>query len=70
MIKVSINKIQYTLKNSYDEITLHRAGAVSGSGAIFLQVLRTNGGFTKLQIAGTTNNSGPSTYALKFRRMI
>jgi hypothetical protein len=57
-------------ENSYDEITLHRAGAVSGSGAIFLQVLRTNGGFTKLQIAGTTNNSGPSTYALKFRRMI
>ena len=57
-------------ENSYDEITLHRAGAASGSGNIFLQVLRTSGGFMKLQIAGTTNNSGPSTYTLKFRRMI
>ena len=57
-------------ENSYDEITLHRAGAASGSGNIFLQVLRTSGGYMKLQIAGTTNNSAPSTYALKFRRMI
>jgi hypothetical protein len=57
-------------ENSYDEITLHRAGAASGSGSIFLQVLRTSGGYMKLQIAGTTNNSAPSTYALKFRRMI
>lgn len=58
------------IENSYDEITLHRAGAASGSGSIFLQVLRTLGGYMKLQIAGTVNNPSPSTYALKFRRMI
>ena len=56
--------------SSYDEITLHRAGAASGAGAIFLQVLRTNGGYMALQIAGDTTNTGSSTYTFSFRRMI
>jgi len=57
-------------ESSYDEITLHRAGAASGAGAIFLQVLRTNGGYMALQIAGDTTNTGSSTYTFSFRRMI
>jgi len=57
-------------ENSYDEITLHRAGAASGAGAIFLQVQRTNGGYMALQIAGDTTNTSPSTYTFSFRRMI
>jgi hypothetical protein len=55
---------------SFDEITLHRAGAASGAGIIFLQVQRNNGGVMSLQIAGTTNNSSTSTYSFSFRRMI
>jgi hypothetical protein len=57
-------------ETSYDEITLHRAGSAAGTGTVFLQVLRTNGAAPTLQIAGTTNNSGTSTYSMSFRRMI
>lgn len=56
-----------------DEIALHRAGAGPSSGAIFLRVQRTvevDAADLKLQIAGTTNNSGASNYVFKFRRMI
>ena len=56
-----------------DEITLHRAGLAPNSGAIFLRVQRTvdaDVNDLKLQIAGTTNNSGAYTYNFKFRRMI
>jgi hypothetical protein len=55
---------------SFDEIPLHRAGSASGTGTIFLQVLRASGSGLALQIAGTTNNSGSSTYSFSFRRMI
>lgn len=55
---------------SADEITLHRAGHAPNGGVIFLRTLRNLSGELKLQIAGTTNNSGPANYAFKFRRMI
>lgn len=56
-----------------DEIILHRAGHAPGAGAIFLRVQRTPAADTddlKLQIAGTTNNTGSYTYTFKFRRLI
>lgn len=56
-----------------DEVVLHRAGQASGSGTIFLRILRTltaDAADMKLQIAGTTTNSGTATYTFKFRRMI
>lgn len=62
-----------TDETSSDEIAMHRAGSASGAGTLFLRVLRTATGDTsdlKLQIAGTTVNSGPATYAYKFRRLI
>jgi hypothetical protein len=59
-----------TSEGSYDEILLHRAGAASGSGTVYLQVLRAVGGVLSLQIAGNTNNSTTSIYYLNFRRML
>jgi hypothetical protein len=59
-----------TSESSYDEIVLHRAGAASGTGTIFLQVLRAVSGVMNLQISGTTNNTAASTYSFSFRRMI
>jgi hypothetical protein len=59
-----------TTENSFDEIVLHRAGAASGVGSIYLQVLRTISGVLSLQIASNTDNSSASTYNFKFRRMI
>ena len=62
-----------TNSTTTDEITLHRAGAGPNSGALFLRVQRTttaDANDLKLQIAGTTNNSGASNYVFKFRRMI
>jgi hypothetical protein len=55
-----------------DEIPLHRAGHAPNSGTIFLRTLRqaTGGTDLRLQIAGTTANTGTSTYTFKFRRMI
>ena len=57
----------------FDEIVMHRAGAGVGSGTIFLRVIRTetlDSDDLKLQIAGTTNNSGVSSYNFKFRRLL
>ena len=59
-----------TTEVSYDEIVLHRAGAASSTGTVFLQVIRANGGNMSLQIAGTTANTSNSTYNFSFRRMI
>ena len=59
-----------TNETSYDEIILHRAGSVSSTGTIFLQVLRAISGTMSLQIAGTTANASTSTYNFSFRRMI
>lgn len=56
-----------------DEIALHRAGAGPGNGTIFLRIQRTltaNSDDLKLQIAGTTTNSGTSSYSFKFRRLL
>jgi hypothetical protein len=64
---------QETDSLQFDEITLHRAGAGPGSGTLFLRVLRTSTSGTDsliLQIAGTTNNSGSSSYTFKFRRLL
>jgi hypothetical protein len=58
-----------TSETTYDEIILHRAGAASGTGTVFLQVLRESSSLA-LQIAGTTTNSGSSTYSFSFRRLI
>jgi len=57
----------------FDEIVLHRAGAGVGSGTLFLRILRTedsDGDDLKLQIAGTTTNTGVSSYTFKFRRLL
>lgn len=62
-----------TNEASADEIILHRAGHASNAGAIYLRVLRTYNADVadlKLQIAGTTANTGTSTYTFKFRRLI
>ena len=56
-----------------DEVILHRAGHAANAGALFLRVVGTYTADTadlKLQIAGTTNNSGASNYTFKFRRLI
>lgn len=56
-----------------DEIALHRAGAGPGNGTIFLRIQRTltaDADDMKLQIAGTTTNSGTSSYSFKFRRLL
>jgi hypothetical protein len=58
---------------SSDEIVLHRAGTASNAGNLYLRVLRTLTADTadlKLQIAGSTNNTGASTYTYRFRRLI
>jgi hypothetical protein len=57
-------------ENSYSEIVLNRAGNAAASGTIFLRVAEVNLGTLKLQISGTTINSGASNYAFSFRRMI
>lgn len=57
----------------FDEIVMHRAGAGVGSGTLFLRVIRTETADTddlKLQVAGTTTNSGVSSYTFKFRRLL
>ena len=62
-----------TNETSSDEVVLHRAGNASNSGNLFLRVLRTVTADTsdmKLQVAGTTANTGASNYVFKFRRMI
>lgn len=62
-----------TNENSSDEIVLHRAGPVSNVGNLYLRVLRTptaDVADLKLQIAGSTTNTGTSTYEFKFRRLI
>lgn len=55
-----------------DEIALHRAGHAPNSGTIFLRTKRQVSGSTglRLEIAGTTVNTGTSNYTFKFRRMI
>jgi hypothetical protein len=57
-------------ENSYSEIVLNRAGNAAAAGTIFLRVAEVNLGTLKLQISGTTINSGASNYAFSFRRMI
>jgi hypothetical protein len=62
-----------TNSGTADEIALHRAGAGPGNGTIFLRIQRTltaNADDMKLQIAGTTTNSGTSSYIFKFRRLL
>lgn len=62
-----------TNSGTADEIALHRAGAGPGNGTIFLRVQRTltaNSDDLKLQIAGTTINTGVSSYTFKFRRLL
>ena len=59
-----------TTENAYSEIILHRAGATSTAGTIFLRTAEVSLGTLKLQISGTTINSGASNYAFSFRRMI
>ena len=62
-----------TNSGTADEIALHRAGAGPGNGTIFLRIQRTltaNADDMKLQIAGTTTNSGTSSYRFKFRRLL
>ena len=59
-----------TSENAFSEIVLHRAGATATAGTVFLRVAEVNAGTLKLQISGTTINSGASNYAFSFRRMI
>jgi len=59
-----------TGETSYNEIVLHRAGGVQGSGNIFLRVAEAASGTLSMQIAGTTTNTGVSNYIFSFRRMI
>lgn len=59
-----------TNSGAADEIALHRAGYAPNAGALFLRVQRTAVGVLKLQISGTTDNTGPYTYNFKFRQMI
>lgn len=62
-----------TNETSSDEIVLHRAGHASNAGKIYLRVLRTASADVadlKLQISGTTTNTGASNYQFKFRRLI
>lgn len=62
-----------TNSGTADEIALHRAGAGPGNGTIFLRIQRTltaDSDDLKLQIAGTTTNSGTSSYNFKFRRLL
>lgn len=62
-----------TNSGTADEIVMHRAGAGPGNGTIFLRVQRTltaSSDDLKLQIAGTTTNSGVSSYTFKFRRLL
>lgn len=62
-----------TNSGTADEIALHRAGAGPGNGTIFLRIQRTltaDADDLKLQIAGTTTNSGTSSYNFKFRRLL
>lgn len=62
-----------TNETSSDEIVLHRAGHASNAGKIYLRVLRTYNADVadlKLQISGTTANTGASNYQFKFRRLI
>jgi hypothetical protein len=56
-----------------DEIPLHRAGVSGSNNAIFLATQRTATANTSdllLMISSAANNSGASTYTIKFRRMI
>ena len=59
-----------TGENAYSEIVLHRAGNAAAAGTVFLRVAEVSAGTLKLQISGTTINSGASDYAFSFRRMI
>ena len=59
-----------TGENAYSEIVLHRAGNAAAAGTVFLRVAEVSAGTLKLQISGTTINSGASNYAFSFRRMI
>lgn len=62
-----------TNSTEFDELSLHRAGAGPGSGALFLRILRTSTSGTDdliLQIAGTTTNINTSSYTFKFRRLL
>ena len=57
----------------FDEVSMHRAGAGPGSGALFLRIQRTaTTGVDNLilQIAGVTNNVSSSSYTFKFRRLL
>lgn len=57
----------------FDEVSLHRAGAGPGSGALFLRIQRTSTSGVDtliLQIAGVTTNSSTSSYTFKFRRLL
>jgi hypothetical protein len=57
-------------ENSYSEVVLSRAGNAAAAGTIFLRVAQVNLETLKLQISGTTINSGASNYSFSFRRMI
>jgi hypothetical protein len=61
-----------TNETTWDEIVLNRAGSSVGQGALFVRLLRSSGSADnlKLQIAGTTINTGAATYTFKFRRLI
>jgi hypothetical protein len=57
---------------SFDEIVLNRAGSSVDQGALFVRLLRSSSSSDnlRLQIAGTTINTGAATYIFKFRRII
>jgi len=61
-----------TTENDWDEIILNRAGSSASTGVIYCRILRTQGSADnlKLQIAGSTTNTGSSTYTFKFRRLV
>jgi hypothetical protein len=61
-----------TNETTWDEIVLNRAGSSVGQGTLFVRLLRSSGSADnlKLQIAGTTINTGAATYTFKFRRLI
>ena len=60
-----------TNETTYDEIVVNRTGVASGSGTLFFRLLRsTSADNLRLQVAGTTVNTGAATYTFKFRRIL
>ena len=61
-----------TNETTWDEIVLNRSGSSVDQGALFVRLQRSTGSADnlRLQIAGTTINTGAATYIFKFRRLI